>query len=459
MNRNRRILAPQAAWTICAIALLASGLSAAAQAQKEPRGSKKVVMGPDIKADLKLVPSGVAAQVGYFIRQRIRLSSSRPDNVKTEPQYRFKPLYGVFRFGAARDADVAIALDEAPDGSYSALYVDSNGNGDLTDDPPAKWTKVTAKTVNSQTGAEHTLVEYEGSASVTGPKVPGPNGLHYPEPSSLVFRRLLPETAQLLNQPDDIISYHRDYGRFGKIALGKKTYNIGLLDEDTSGRYDDVEHPFGRPPRVALLIDRNGDGRFDPRFERYDVKFPFNIDGATYRVTRIESDGSQISIARTNERAAEIPFPVPLAVGKTAPQITRKAIDGAEVRFPDGYRGKIVLVLFWAMWSQPSMNGLPEAARAYAAYHDRGFEIIGVNGDDAGAWERVRDCARTQGMTWPQIMEAGSAQPALVDAFGIYTLPMAFLVDGTTGKILAEGEELSGSKLDDTLRKFLPKSR
>ena len=131
-------------------------------------------------------------------------------------------------------------------------------------------------------------------------------------------------------------------------------------------------------------------------------------------------------------------------VGKPAPAFAVADLNGSPVRLAS-YRGKYVLVDFWATWCSPCIAELPRLQAAYRAYHDAGFEIIGISLDEHKA--AVTDFVKARNIPWPQIHN-GSGGSDLVDSFGVITIPALYLIDprGTIVRL-----DLRGKALDDVL--------
>jgi peroxiredoxin/predicted negative regulator of RcsB-dependent stress response len=135
-------------------------------------------------------------------------------------------------------------------------------------------------------------------------------------------------------------------------------------------------------------------------------------------------------------------------VGKLAPSFAVEDVKGKTVRL-DAYRGKYVLVDFWATWCAPCIGELPRLQAAYRAYRALGFEIIGVSLDESKT--AVADFGKARNIAWPLVHNAsGSAD--LVEAFGVSSIPASYLID-PEGNIIRL--DLRGKALDETLRRMI----
>jgi thiol-disulfide isomerase/thioredoxin len=390
-----------------------------------------------LTVELKLDPTG-AGGATWYIPQQLRVGSEKPAGLKKEPKYQGKPSYGTFVFGTAGTPVIAV-LDRA-EGKDPVLYLDANGDGDLTNDPPVRW----------QSRPLQGRVVYIGQAMLQ----PHNEGGAKSEPLSLTFYHFVYKPPQAQNQLTDTVLYYRQYARVGNAELGGKRVKVVLLDEQTTGRYDQVQHP-DRTPRVQLAIDRDGDGKFDLRYEVYDLARPFNIGGTTYEVASIDPAGARLTLRKSATTVAEVPIPRSLKAGEPAIAFTARDMDGKEVAFPTSYRGKLVMLDFWATWCGPCRGEIPYLVKAYQKYHSQGFEVLGISLDQENQAEAVRKFLAEQKMPWPQVYDGKFWEAAVAKQYSIDSIPHAFLVDGSTGKIVAEGNSLRGEQLDATLRTAL----
>jgi len=397
--------------------------------------------GADYSVRLKPMEKGAMKKIGFYMPQRLTLVAEKPATLKKLPDGLAVPRYGVLPLAGARGVVFHVVLDE-PEGTPAKLLVDSNGNGDLTDDAPAEWS---GKPQPGRAGKEYT--QYGGTAAVQIGTSASPFS------ASLGMYRFDP------NDPGrsalkDVILYYRDYAATGEVTFGGRTMKAMLSDDAAAGDFRGKALEEGKEDArsgVNLLLDVNGNGKFDSRGESFDVRKPFNIAGTTYEIADMARDGLSFRVVKSTKKVDEVPTPPDHSVGKKIMPFEAKTMDGKTVKFPGDFKGKVVMLDFWATWCGPCMGEVPGLAAAYEKRHPKGFEILGVTLDKENAEDKIKQVTGENKMTWAQVYDGKFWKAAIADRYAINSIPAAFLVDGDTGKILAMGNSLRGDKLEKTL--------
>jgi cytochrome c biogenesis protein CcmG/thiol:disulfide interchange protein DsbE len=135
---------------------------------------------------------------------------------------------------------------------------------------------------------------------------------------------------------------------------------------------------------------------------------------------------------------------------KKAPDFELKDANGKVVRLSD-YRGKVVLLDFWATWCGPCNIEVPWFTEFQRKYKDRGFEVLGVSMDDDG-WKAVSPFVAEKKINYRIVL--GNDQTG--DQYGgVEALPTTFVID-RDGRIASVHVGLSGKKeFEDAIQKLL----
>lgn len=382
--------------------------------------------------EMKVVPENAVRNLTHgYMPQRVQLVRSAPSALKKKPEME-APVYGQIKFGGKLHV---LALDE-PQGKPAKLYVDANGNGDLTDDPEAEWKLQSNGGQSIYMGSFKLPLKAQGDQS---------------EMVKLVAYRFDPKDPSRAALSHTLL-YYADYALEGQIKIGDASYHTVLTNDAANGDFrGDTSGPMsgGR-----LMIDINGDGKFDPRAETFDPHKPFNIKGTTWKIANMTAAGD-FKLEKSSQRVAEIPLPPDLSKGHDALAFTATMMNGKQVKFPQDYKGKIVLLDFWATWCGPCMSEVPGLVKTYNEYHPKGFEVLGISLDQPNSANKVISVTKQEGMTWPQVYDGKFWQARIAQMYFIESIPHAFLVDGDSGKILVEGDALRGEQLASAVQKAL----
>jgi len=155
--------------------------------------------------------------------------------------------------------------------------------------------------------------------------------------------------------------------------------------------------------------------------------------------------------------SAMIGNPQPLVYGrsngKEAPDFVLKDLDGKQVRLSD-FRGKAVLLNFWATWCGPCKVEMPWFVDFQREYGPQGLQIVGVALDDSGR-DEIQKFAKDMGVNYTVLQ----GQDDVGDAYGAVGLPTTFYID-RNGKIVDSASGLvSRSEIEDNIKKALAEGK
>jgi thiol-disulfide isomerase/thioredoxin len=221
------------------------------------------------------------------------------------------------------------------------------------------------------------------------------------------------------SEPSESMMWSPGYRAEGTLAAGTCRALFVILDMNSDGVFDRRDFAQGS----AVGIDINGDGKIYGKGEYLFGGQVFEFCGKSFYVDpdSLAPDGSAVTVVETSLTAARLNAPIP--------PLEMRTTGGATLRSQD-WRGKVVLLDFWASWCNYCIAEFPVLKDLRTTFSKK-LEIVSINTDEPAALEAARKIMNEHKLPWPQVVSGkGLSDPVWMVCEGIQgSMPLYVLID------------------------------
>jgi peroxiredoxin len=254
---------------------------------------------------------------------------------------------------------------------------------------------------------------------------------------------------------------------------GKPTMQVALQESPNQALINEIEtnftlwqegKPFDFKPAAAKLVKLLDAGLDQQSFELVPdfgraLEGSGSYEAAKSLYTAVQKAAAKSDNPRLVFQAKEVATSGlgRLALLGTTPKLDAPIFGGGKFDLAQ-YKGKVLLIDFWATWCGPCLAELPNVKKVYSQLHSQGFEVVGVSLDEEK--ETLAKFLDKEKLPWPTLFDENPEQQGwkmpMVKAFGIDGIPATYLVD-KSGKIASISAR--GADLETQVKKLLAEKK
>ncbi|MBL9143760.1 MAG: protein kinase [Verrucomicrobiaceae bacterium] len=204
-----------------------------------------------------------------------------PNDISTAKFGDTMAVYGEFKMGRPGSERTHAFIWDRAHSNSQRLFVDSNANGDLTDDPPARWEP---RPIKSKEGSRAPLYGGEFQLDIRCGD----------ESHTAYFSAYIAERFDPGDDPNAYhtrFAYYPDYARSGTVTINGKATIAVLTDAEGKGDFS--------APTNSLFLDLNGDGKFNWTTEAFLIKDAFRLGDTTCEIAGLAANGASFQIIKS----------------------------------------------------------------------------------------------------------------------------------------------------------------